>query len=57
MKRGVSESVRVPDTSVVKNQDKSNLIGTVRPYITKDHLVRVNLRGKWENMFAITRFR
>ena len=23
MKRGVSESVRVPDTSVVKNQDKS----------------------------------
>ena len=22
MKRGVSESVRVPDTSVVKNQDK-----------------------------------
>ena len=23
MKRGISESVRVPDTSVVKNQDKS----------------------------------
>ena len=42
MKRGVSESVRVPDTSVVKNQDKSwpghVFCGVSRNQLAKDML-------------------